>query len=61
MNMLQLIFYPALLVLLFAGAKIMKKGEWNEDVLSFDHTKAFLGFASVIIISAIMAELVSSR
>ena len=48
--MLQLIFYPALIILLFAGAKIMKKGEWNEDVLSFEHTKAFLGFASIVII-----------
>ncbi|MCR5488423.1 MAG: acyltransferase [Lachnospiraceae bacterium] len=48
--MLQLIFYPALLCLLFAGAKFMNKGEWNDEVLSFDHTKAFLGFSSIVII-----------
>ncbi len=42
--------YPLLLLLLFAGAKVMKKGEWNEEVMSFRHTKAFLGFASIVII-----------
>ena len=50
MDKLVLIFYLLLPVLLFAGAKITKKGEWNDQVLSFDHTKAFLGFASIIII-----------
>lgn len=46
---LQLIFYPLLLFLLFAGAKPVKKGEWNNDVLSFGQTKAFLGFAAILI------------
>ena len=48
--MLQIIYYPLLLILLFWGAKVMKKGEWNSEVLSFDQTKAFLGFASIVII-----------
>lgn len=50
MDKLVYLYYIILPVLLFVGAKIMKKGEWNEDVMSFDHTKAFLGFASIIII-----------
>ena len=47
---LQLIYYPILLILLFAGAKLAKKGEWNDDVLSFEQTKAFLGFAAIVIL-----------
>ncbi|MCR5650086.1 MAG: acyltransferase [Lachnospiraceae bacterium] len=27
----------------------MKKGEWNNEVLSFEHTKAFLGYAAILI------------
>ncbi|MCR5544679.1 MAG: acyltransferase [Eubacterium sp.] len=50
MDKLVYLYYIILPVLLFFGAKIMKKGEWNEEVMSFDHTKAFLGFASIIII-----------
>lgn len=38
------------LVLLFAGCRFMGKGKWNDDVLSFDHTKSFLGFAAIGII-----------
>lgn len=47
---MHLIFYPALLVLLFWGAHVYKKGEWNDEVLSFSHTKAFLGFCAIIIL-----------
>ena len=47
---MYLLFYPALLVLLFAGTKLCKKGEWNEDVLSLKHTKAFLGFCAVMVL-----------
>ncbi len=50
MNKLVYLYYIILPVLLFFGAKIKKKGEWNEDVMSFDHTKTFLGFASIMII-----------
>ena len=44
------IFYPALLVLLFWGAHLCKKGEWNDEVLSFSHTKAFLGYCAIVIL-----------
>ncbi len=50
MNYLVYLYYIILPVLLFFGAKIMKKGEWNDEAMSFDHTKAFLGFASIMII-----------
>ena len=50
MNNLVLLYYPALLVLLFFGAKVCKKGEWNEDLFSFKESKSFLGFCSVVII-----------
>ncbi|MCR4692216.1 MAG: acyltransferase [Lachnospiraceae bacterium] len=47
--MLTYVYYPLLLLLLFWGAKVYKAGEWNEEVLSFDHTKAFLGFCAILI------------
>ena len=47
---LTLIYYPLILVLLFWGAKLCKKGEWNEEVLSFRQTKAFLGFCSIVVL-----------
>ena len=46
---MHLTVYPALIVLLFFGAHFCKKGEWNEEVLSFGHTKAFLGFNAIVI------------
>lgn len=48
--MLQFTYYPLLLILLFAGAKFVKKGEWNDEVLSLHQTKAFLGFAAILIL-----------
>ena len=45
-----IIWYVALVVLLFFGAKICKKKTWNEDNMSFDQTKAYLGFCAVIIV-----------
>ncbi len=47
---MYIIYYPALLFLLFRGAHLCKKGQWNEEVLSFSHTKAFLGFCAVVIL-----------
>ena len=44
------VWYVALAVLLFFGAKICKRGTWNEENMSFDRTKAFLGFCAVIIV-----------
>ena len=43
------LWYVALAVLLFAGVKFSKKKEWNEENMSFDQTKCFLGFCAVII------------
>ena len=43
------LWYVALAVLLFAGFKFSKKKEWNEENMSFDQTKCFLGFCAVII------------
>lgn len=50
MSYLSLIFYPALLVLLFYGSGRCKKGEWNDEFMSLGQTKAFLGFSSIVII-----------
>ena len=44
------IFYLLLPLLLFWKAHGCKKNTWNEDVLSYDVSKAFLGFLSIIII-----------
>lgn len=43
-------FYPLLALLLFAKAKVARRGEWNDEVLSFRQTKAFLGFLAIIIL-----------
>lgn len=50
MNYLVYLFYPALAVLLLFGAKFYKAGEWNETVMSFAESKAFLGFAAIMIL-----------
>ncbi|MBP5528766.1 MAG: acyltransferase [Lachnospiraceae bacterium] len=48
--MLIIIWYVLLGVLLFFGAKFSKKGNFNEDNMSLDTTKNFLGFCTVIIV-----------
>ena len=50
MSYLSLIFYPALLVLLFYGSSRCKRGEFNDEFMSLDQTKALLGFSSIVII-----------
>ncbi len=50
------VFYILLPVLLFWGAKVSKKKEWNEEIFSFDHTKAFLGFAAIAIMFHHMSQ-----
>ena len=40
----------ACFVLLFIGARPMGRGKWNEDVMSLDQTKAFLGFGAFVIV-----------
>lgn len=49
MNYLVYLIYPALLVLLFAGAKFNKKGEWNEEFLEYSQVKYFQGFLAICI------------
>ncbi|MBQ7563850.1 MAG: acyltransferase family protein [Lachnospiraceae bacterium] len=44
------VFYPLLALLLFAKAKVARRGEWNEEALSFHQTKALLGFLAIIIL-----------
>ena len=44
------IWYLALVALLFFGAHICKRGTWNEENMSFAQTKNFLGFCAVIIV-----------
>ncbi len=48
--MLIAIWYVLLGFLLFFGVKFCKKGMWNEDNMSFNTTKCFLGFCAVIIV-----------
>ncbi len=48
--MLIAIWYVLLGFLLFFGVKFCKKGIWNEDNMSFNTTKCFLGFCAVIIV-----------
>ena len=44
------IWYVALCVLLFFGVKFCTHKTWNEENMSFYHTKCFLGFCAVIIV-----------
>ena len=37
-------------VLLLAGAIVYGRKKWNDDVMSLDHTKCFLGWASFMIL-----------
>lgn len=50
MNMIVYLWYVAFFALIIVGMKFAGKGKWNEDVMSFDQTKAFLGFCSVAIV-----------
>ena len=48
------------LIMLFAGAKVMKRGQWNGEALSFSHTKAILGFCAIGVIIHHCAEKTSA-
>jgi pimeloyl-ACP methyl ester carboxylesterase/membrane-bound acyltransferase YfiQ involved in biofilm formation len=50
--MAYLIFlvYPSLLFLFLWGVKLFKKGEFNDEYMGIQHTKAWLGFFAVCII-----------
>lgn len=45
-----IIWYVLLIALLFGGAKLCKKKTWNEENMSFNQTKCYLGFCAVIIV-----------
>lgn len=49
MDKLVYIIYGILPVMLFMGARVMKKREWNEEFLSLSQTKAIQGFSAVCI------------
>lgn len=49
-NLFVYIIYVLFGAVLLAGSKIYSKGEWNNDVMSFKHSKAFLGFCALGIV-----------
>ena len=44
------LWYAALALMLFWGVKFSKSKTWNEENMSFDQTKCFLGFCAVVIV-----------
>ncbi len=50
LKLMTLLIYPALGALLLVGAKKMKKGEWNDTVMSLKESKAWLGFCAIMIL-----------
>lgn len=50
MEYLVYLCYPILFILLLFGAKLFKKGEWNEGFLSLEQTKALQGFLAVCVV-----------
>lgn len=49
MKYLVYLTYPAMLVLLFFGAKFSKKGEWNDEFMNYDQTKYLQGYLAICI------------
>ncbi len=49
MNYLVYAYYPALILLLLWGAKLCKFGEWNDEFMSLNQTKALQGITAVCI------------
>lgn len=49
MQYLVYLIYPVMLAVLLIGSKRFKKGEWNEDFMSYDQTKYLQGFLAVCI------------
>ena len=49
MSKLVYLTYPAVLIILFAGSKWYKKGEWNEEFMSLEQTKYIQGFLAICI------------
>ncbi len=49
MDLLVYLCYPILALFLFWGAKVYRRGEWNEEFLSLSQTKALQGFCAVAI------------
>lgn len=49
LDKLVYLYYPLLLVLLFAGAKWYGRGKWNEESMSLEQMKTVQGFSAVCI------------
>ncbi len=49
MDKLVYLVYPVMLIILLWGARVMKRGEWNEEALSLRQTKALQGFTALCI------------
>lgn len=49
MSNLVYIYYPILAVILFWGAKISPRKQWNEGFMSLEQTKAIQGFSAICI------------
>ena len=45
-----IVWYLALAALLFFGVKVCRSKTWNEENMSFNQTKCFLGFCAMIIV-----------
>lgn len=56
MRFLVYVYYPLLAVLLLKGAKLYKKGEWNQAFLSQEQMKAIQGFCAIGIMFHHMAQ-----
>ncbi len=49
MDKLIYLIYPIMIIILFAGAKVCKRKEWNEEFMSLSQTKALQGFFAICI------------
>lgn len=47
MDYLVYLTYPAMLLLLLVGARVCKKGEWNEEVMNYRQTKYLQGYLAI--------------
>lgn len=50
MKIIVYIWAVVAVVLLLAGAKVFGRKKWNDEVMSLDHTKSFLGWAAFVIL-----------
>lgn len=55
------LIYPAVLIYLLAGAKLYKRGSWNDGFMSLEQTKLLQGFAAVIVMCHHLSQKVSAH